>query len=135
MSGNKTFTIIKPDAFEKGYLGPIIKHIEDSNFMIKNMKLLRLNKENAKKFYGIHKEKPFFESLCEYMTSGPIIVMTLEKENAVEEFRKLIGSTNPENAEEGTIRKLYATSIESNAIHGSDSDQNAEIESDFFFSE
>ena len=133
MEGNKTFTIIKPDAFKKKYSGAIIKQIEDSGFQITNMKLLSLNKELAEKFYSIHKERPFFENLCEYMCSGPIIVMSLKKENAVEEFRKLIGSTNPENAEEGTIRKLYATSIESNAIHGSDSDENAAKEIVFFF--
>jgi len=133
MEGNKTFTIIKPDAFKKKYSGAIIKQIEDSDFKITNMKLLSLNKNLAEKFYSIHKEKPFFENLCEYMCSGPIIVMSLKKENAVEEFRKLIGSTDPEKAEEGTIRKLYATSIQANAIHGSDSDDNAKIESDFFF--
>ena len=133
MEGNKTFTIIKPDAFKKKYSGAIIKQIEDSGFQITNMKLLSLNKELAEKFYSIHKERPFFENLCEYMCSGPIIVMSLKKENAVEDFRNLIGSTDPEKAEEGTIRKLYATSIEANAIHGSDSNDNANIESDFFF--
>lgn len=133
MEGNKTFTIIKPDAFKKKYSGAIIKQIEDSGFQITNMKLLSLNRELAEKFYSIHKERPFFENLCEYMCSGPIIVMSLKKENAVEDFRKLIGSTDPEKAEEGTIRKLYATSIEANAIHGSDSDDNANIETNFFF--
>ncbi len=133
MEGNKTFTIIKPDAFKKKYSGAIIKQIEDSGFQITNMKLLSLNKDLAEKFYSIHKERPFFENLCEYMCSGPIIVMSLKKENAVEDFRKLIGSTDPEKAEEGTIRKLYATSIEANAIHGSDSDDNANIETNFFF--
>tara|TARA_B100001029_G_scaffold15190_1_gene10195 strand:- start:4174 stop:4581 length:408 start_codon:yes stop_codon:yes gene_type:complete len=133
MEGNKTFTIIKPDAFKKKYSGAIIKQIEDSGFQITNMKLLSLNKELAEKFYSIHKERPFFENLCEYMCSGPIIVMSLKKENAVEDFRRLIGSTDPEKAEEGTIRKLYATSIEANAIHGSDSDDNANIETNFFF--
>ena len=133
MEGNKTFTIIKPDAFKKKYSGAIIKQIEDSGFQITNMKLLSLNRELAEKFYSIHKERPFFENLCEYMCSGPIIVMSLKKENAVEDFRRLIGSTDPEKAEEGTIRKLYATSIEANAIHGSDSDDNANIETNFFF--
>ena len=133
IKGNKTFTIIKPDAYAKGYTGSIIKQIENSGFILKNMKLIRLNKETANKFYAIHKEKPFFNDLCEYMSSGPIVVITLEKENAVEDFRKLIGSTNPEKAKGGTIRKLYATSIQENAIHGSDSDDNAEIESNFFF--
>ena len=135
METNKTFTIIKPDAFKKKYSGAIIKQIEDSGFQITNMKLISLTKELAEKFYSIHKEKPFFTNLCEYMCSGPIIVMSLKKDNAVEDFRKLIGSTDPEKAEEGTIRKLYATSIEANAIHGSDSDDNAKIESDFFFQE
>ena len=134
MSGNKTFTIIKPDAFKSGYSGPIIKMIEDAGFSLKNMRLVRLDQESAGKFYAVHEDKPFFGRLCDYMCSGSIIVIELEKENAVEDFRKLIGATNPDNAEEGTIRKLYATSIEANAIHGSDSDENAEIEINFFFS-
>ena len=134
MSGNKTFTIIKPDAFKSGYSGPIIKMIEDAGFSLKNMRLVRLDQESAGKFYAVHEDKPFFGRLCDYMCSGSIIVIELEKENAVEDFRKLIGATNPENAEEGTIRKLDATSIEANAIHGSDSDENAEIEINFFFS-
>ena len=131
--GNKTFTIIKPDAFEAGKSGPIIEKIENAGFVIKNMRLVELDQNRASKFYSVHKEKPFFGRLCDYMCSGPIIVMELNKENAVEDFRKLIGATNPEDAEEGTIRKLYATSIEANAIHGSDSDENAEIEINFFF--
>ena len=134
MSGNKTFTIIKPDAFQSGYSGPIIQKIEEAGFSILNMRLVRLDQETAGKFYAVHEDKPFFGRLCDYMCSGPIIVIELEKENAVEDFRKLIGATNPENAGEGTIRKLYATSIEANAIHGSDSDENAEIEINFFFS-
>ena len=134
MSGNKTFTIIKPDAFSSGYSGPIIEMIEKAGFKIKNMRLIRMDNDMASNFYDVHKEKPFFDRLCDYMCSGPIIVMELSKENAVEDFRKLIGSTNPENAEEGTIRKLYATSVQANAIHGSDSDENAEIEIKFFFS-
>ena len=132
--GNKTFTIIKPDAFGAGNSGPIIEKIENTGFVIKNMRLVELDQNRASKFYSVHKEKPFFGRLCDYMCSGPIIVMELNKENAVEDFRKLIGTTNPEDAEEGTIRKLYATSIEANAIHGSDSDDNAEIEINFFFS-
>ena len=134
MSGNKTFTIIKPDAFQSGYSGPIIQKIEEAGFSILNMRLVRLDQETAGKFYAVHEDKPFFRRLCDYMCSGPIIVIELEKENAVEDFRKLIGATNPENAEDGTIRKLYATSIEANAMHGSDSDENAEIEINFFFS-
>ena len=134
MTGNKTFTIIKPDAFGAGKSGSIIKIIEEAGFSIKNMRLLKMDMEMASKFYSVHKERPFFERLCNYMCSGPIIVIELQKDNAVNDFRKLIGSTNPEDAEEGTIRKLYATSIEANAIHGSDSDENAEIEINFFFS-
>ena len=134
MSGNKTFTIIKPDAFEAAYSGPIIEKIESAGFTILNMRLERLDNTRAGKFYAVHKDKPFFDRLCAYMCSGPIIVIELEKENAVEDFRKLIGATNPEDAEEGTIRKLYAKSIEANAVHGSDSDENAQIEINFFFS-
>ena len=134
MSGNKTFTIIKPDAFSSGYSGPIIEMIEKAGFKIKNMRLIRMDNDMASNFYAVHKETPFFDRLCDYMCSGPIIVMELSKENAVEDFRKLIGTTNPEDAEEGTIRKLYATSVQANAIHGSDSDENAKIEIKFFFS-
>ena len=134
MAGNKTFTIIKPDAFKASYSGPIIEIIESAGFIIKNMRLVEMDNTMASKFYAVHKERPFFSRLCEYMCSGPIIVIELEKENAVSDFRKLIGSTNPEEAEEGTIRKRYASSIEANAIHGSDSDENAQIEIDFFFS-
>lgn len=134
MAGNKTFTIIKPDAFRAGNSGSIIKIIEKAGFGIQNMRLLKMDMEMASNFYSIHKERPFFERLCNYMCSGPIIVIELQKDNAVSDFRKLIGSTNPEDAEEGTIRKLYATSIEANAIHGADSDENAEIEINFFFS-
>ena len=134
MAGNKTFTIIKPDAFKAGNSGSIIKIIEKAGFGIQNMRLLEMDMEMASSFYSIHKERPFFARLCDYMCSGPIIVIELQKDNAVSDFRKLIGSTNPEDAEEGTIRKLYATSIEANAIHGSDSDENAEIEITFFFS-
>ena len=133
MVGHKTFTIIKPDAFKASYAGPIIEIIENAGFKIKNMRLVEMDKIMASRFYAVHKERPFFTRLCDYMCSGPIIVIELEKENAVLDFRKLIGSTNPEEAEEGTIRKKYATSIEANAIHGSDSDENAQIEIDFFF--
>ena len=133
MAGNKTFTIIKPDAFKASYSGPIIEIIESAGFIIKNMRLVEMDNTMASKFYEDHKERPFFSRLCDYMCSGPIIVIELEKENAVSDFRKLIGSTNPEEAEEGTIRKRYASSIEANAIQGSDSDENAQIEIDFFF--
>ena len=133
MAGNKTFTIIKPDAFIASYTGSIIELIERAGFNIKNMRLVEMDNTMASRFYSVHKERPFFSRLCEYMCSGPIIVIELEKENAVSDFRKLIGSTNPEEAEDGTIRKKFATSIEANAIHGSDSDENAQIEIDFFF--
>ena len=133
MAGNKSFTIINPDAFKASNSGPIIEIIESAGFIIKNMRLVEMDNTMASKFYAVHKERPFFSRLCEYMCSGPIIVIELEKENAVSDFRKLIGSTNPEEAEEGTIRKKYASSIEANAIHGSDSDENAQIEIDFFF--
>ena len=133
MAGNKTFTISKPDTFKASYTGSIIEIIERAGFSIKNMRLVEMNNTMASRFYSVHKEKPFFSRLCRYMCSGPIIVIELEKENAVSDFRKLIGSTNPEEAEEGTIRKKFASSIEVNAIHGSDSDENAQIEIDFFF--
>lgn len=126
--------MIKPDAFASGHSGAILKHIESAGFKIKAMKLIQLSKEKAGEFYAIHKERPFFGELVAFMSSGPIIAAILEKENAVEDFRKLIGATNPANAEEGTIRKLYARSVGENAIHGSDSNENAEIEGNFFFS-
>jgi nucleoside-diphosphate kinase len=135
MSGKTTFTMIKPDAFAEGHSGVIIKMIEEAGFRIKAMKLTRLSERKAGQFYAVHKERPFYNDLCRYMSSGPIIPIILEKENAVEDFRALIGATNPADAAEGTIRKLFATSIEANAIHGSDSDENAEIEGAFFFSE
>ena len=134
MAGNLTFTMIKPTAFKNNYAGPILKMINEAGFVIKAMKLTRLSAEQAGAFYAVHKGKPFYESLVEFMSSGPIIAAILEKENAVEDFRTLIGATNPENADEGTIRKLYATSLQQNAVHGSDSDENAAIEADFFFS-
>ncbi|MCS7004632.1 MAG: nucleoside-diphosphate kinase [Cytophagales bacterium] len=134
MATNRTFTMIKPDAFADGNSGAILKMIEEAGFKIKAMKTVRLTAEQAGKFYAVHKERPFYNDLCRYMSSGPIIAAILEKENAVADFRKLIGATNPANAEPGTIRKLFAKSIEANAIHGSDSDENAEIESRFFFS-
>lgn len=133
MSTNRTFTMIKPDAAEAGNTGGIIKMIEEAGFKIIAMKRTQLTQASAGKFYAVHAERPFYTSLCEYMSSGPIVPMILEKDNAVADFRKLIGATNPANAEEGTIRKIYAKSIEANAIHGSDSDENAEIEGAFFF--
>ncbi len=135
MATNRTFTMIKPDATGAGYTGKIIDHIIGAGFKIKAMKWTKLSTEEAQKFYEIHKERPFYGELVEYMTSGPIVAMILEKDNAVADFRTLIGATNPEEAAEGTIRKLYATSIAANAVHGSDSDENAEIEGTFFFSE
>lgn len=134
MAGILTFTMIKPDAVEAGNTGAITKMIEESGFRIVSMKKTMLTKERAGEFYEVHKERPFYQDLCNYMSSGPIIPMILEKENAVEDFRKLIGATNPKEAAEGTIRNLFAKSIEANAIHGSDSDQNALIEGSFFFS-
>lgn len=131
---NKTFTMIKPDAVEKGHTGAILNDIISAGFKIVAMKYIQLSKEDASSFYAIHKERPFFNDLIEFMTSGPIVAAILEKDNAVEDFRKLIGATNPEEAEEGTIRRKYAKSIDANAIHGSDSDANAKIEGDFFFS-
>lgn len=126
--------MIKPDAMKKGYAGAIIERIIKEGFKIKALKMLKLSAEKAGEFYAVHKERPFYGELVDYMSSGPIIAAILEKENAVESFRKLIGATNPANAEEGTIRKLYAASIAENAIHGSDSDENAKIEGDFMFS-
>jgi nucleoside-diphosphate kinase len=134
MSGNITFTMIKPDAVSAGYTGLIINKFNENGFKVRAMRLERLSKENAEAFYAVHKERPFFASLVEFMTSGPIVAAMLEKENAVEDFRKLIGSTNPADAAEGTVRKLFARSIQENAVHGSDSDENAAIEAAFFFS-
>lgn len=127
--------MIKPDAFEAGNSGAIIKMIEEAGFKINAAKLTKLTPENAGAFYAVHKERPFYGDLVKYMSSGAIIAMILEKDNAVEDFRKLIGATNPAEAAEGTIRKMFAKSIEANAIHGSDSDENAAIEGSFFFSQ
>jgi nucleoside-diphosphate kinase len=135
MSGITTFTMIKPDAFEAGSTGLILNKIIENGFKIKALRLTSLSKEKAEAFYAVHSERPFFSSLVEFMSSGPIIAAILEKENAVESFRKLIGATNPTEAAEGTIRKLYATSIQFNAVHGSDSDENAIIEANFFFNQ
>ena len=133
MAGHQTFTMIKPTAFKKNYAGAILNMITGAGFRIKAMKLTRLTPELAAAFYAVHRGKPFFDSLVEFMSSGPIVAVILEKENAVEEFRNFIGATNPENASEGTIRNLYGTNLQQNAVHGSDSDENAVIESDFFF--
>lgn len=130
---DKTFTMIKPDAVADGYIGGILNQINEAGFRIVAMKMTQLSVSDAQQFYAIHKERPFFGELVEYMTSGPIVAAILEKANAVEDFRKLIGATDPSKAEEGTIRKKYAKSIAANAIHGSDSDENAEIEGNFFF--
>ena len=131
---NLTFTMIKPDAVADGNMGGILKMIEAAGFTVKAAKLTRLTPETAGKFYEVHKERPFYADLCAYMSSGPLVAAVLGKDNAVADFRKLIGATNPANAEEGTIRKIYAKSIEANAVHGSDSDENALIEAGFFFS-
>ena len=134
MRNTYTFSMIKPDAVESGYIGPILDKITSSGFKIIAMKFTQLSSREAEKFYDIHKTKSFFGELIKFMTRGPIVAMVLEKDNAVDNFRTLIGSTNPEQAEEGTIRKLYANSVGENAIHGSDSDENAKIESVFHFS-
>ncbi|MFA5574193.1 MAG: nucleoside-diphosphate kinase [Brumimicrobium sp.] len=134
MAGNRTFTMIKPDAVRAGNIGNILQMMTDGGFKIVAMKYRQLTEEQAKKFYEVHKERPFYSELVEFMTSGPIVAAILEKENAVEDFRKLIGATNPAEAAEGTIRKKYATSVGENAVHGSDSDKNAKIEGDFHFS-
>lgn len=131
---NRTFTMIKPDAVENGHIGAILEKINSAGFKIVAMKLTKLSKEKAEKFYEVHNERPFFGELVAFMSRGPIVAAILEKNNAVEEFRKLIGATNPAEAEEGTIRNLYATSMGENAVHGSDSDSNAEIEGAFHFS-
>ncbi|MCG8384131.1 MAG: nucleoside-diphosphate kinase [Cytophagales bacterium] len=134
MAGNRTFTMIKPDAVAAGNTGAITKMIEEAGFKIIAMKKTYMSKDRAGQFYEVHKERPFYNDLTTYMSSGPIIPMILEKENAVEDFRALIGATNPKEAAPGTIRALFAKSIEANAIHGSDSDDNAKIEGGFFFS-
>ena len=131
---NKTLAIIKPDAVNKNVIGEIVAMITKAGFSVKGMKLTKLSTEQAGKFYAVHKERPFYNDLVSYMSSGPVVPLSLEKENAVEDFRKLIGATDPTKADEGTVRKLYGASIEANAIHGSDSDDNAFIETSFFFS-
>lgn len=133
MSGNRTFTMIKPDAVRAGNIGNILQMINAAGFRIVAMKLTQMSKERAGQFYAVHKERPFYGELCDFMSSGPIVAAILEKDNAVEDFRTLIGATNPANAAEGTIRKRYATSVGENAVHGSDNDENAAIESAFHF--
>ena len=135
MATNRTFTMIKPDAVADGNIGGITKMIEEAGFKIIAMKYTRLTNELAGKFYEVHKERPFYGELVEYMSSGSIVAAILEKDNAVEDFRALIGATNPVDAAEGTIRKLYAKSIGENAVHGSDSDENADLEGNFHFSQ
>lgn len=134
MSGNITFTMIKPDAVKNGYIGKILDQIISNGFQVRAMKYIHLSEEKAGEFYDIHRERPFFNDLVSFMTSGPIVAAVLEKDNAVSDFRTLIGATDPTKAEAGTIRNLYAKSIDANAIHGSDSDENAAIEAGFFFS-
>ena len=134
MNGNKTFTMIKPDAVRNGHIGVILNQITEAGFKIVAMKYTRLSLEKAGEFYAVHSARPFFGELTEFMSSGPIVAAILEKENAVEDFRKLIGATDPSKAEAGTIRALYATNVGENAVHGSDSDENAQIEGNFFFS-
>ncbi|MCH1437950.1 MAG: nucleoside-diphosphate kinase [Flavobacteriales bacterium] len=134
MATNRTFTMLKPDAVQNGHIGAILEKINAAGFRIVAMKMTQLSKVDAEAFYAIHSERPFFGELVEYMTSGPIVSAILEKDNAVDDFRTLIGATNPAEAAEGTIRKMYAESIAANAVHGSDSDENAAIESAFHFS-
>lgn len=126
--------MLKPDAIQNGNIGAILDHITKAGFRIVAMKYTKLSTESAGKFYEVHKERPFYNDLVSYMSSGPIVAAILEKENAVEDFRKIIGATDPAKAEPGTIRNLYAKSIDANAVHGSDSDENAEIEGNFYFS-
>ena len=135
MSGKRTFTMIKPDGIESNNMGNILQDIINAGFAIKAMKLTRLTTAQAEAFYAVHKERPFYGELVEYMTSGPIVAAILEKENAVADFRTLIGATNPAEADAGTIRAKYAESLAKNAVHGSDSDENAVIECDFHFTE
>jgi nucleoside-diphosphate kinase len=133
MATNRTFTMLKPDSVEKGYVGAILEKINASGFRIVAMKMTQMTTADAQEFYAVHNERPFYGELVEYMTRGPIVAAILEKDNAVEDFRALIGATNPADAAEGTIRKLYAASMGENAVHGSDSDENAKIEGFFHF--
>ncbi|WP_310398081.1 nucleoside-diphosphate kinase [Hymenobacter sp.] len=133
MATNRTFTMIKPDAVQENHIGGILHMMEAGGFRVVELQKISLTAERAGQFYAVHAERPFYNDLVRYMSSGPIVAAVLEKDNAVTDFRTLIGATNPANAEEGTIRKKYAKSIEANAVHGSDSDENAQIEADFFF--
>ncbi|MFB0938437.1 MAG: nucleoside-diphosphate kinase [Urechidicola sp.] len=133
MATNRTFTMLKPDSVEKGYVGAILEKINASGFRIVAMKMTQMTTADAQEFYAVHNERPFYGELVEYMTRGPVVAAILEKDNAVEDFRALIGATNPADAAEGTIRKLYAASMGENAVHGSDSDENAKIEAFFHF--
>lgn len=133
MSGNLTLTMIKPEAVEKGYTGAILKKIQDAGFEVSAMKMYQLSRKQAESFYEVHKGKPFYEFLCDYMCSGPIVAAVLKKDNAVTDFRTLVGKTNPDEAAEGTIRKEFAESGSKNAVHGSDSDENAQLELAFHF--
>ena len=132
---NRTFSIIKPDATKRNITGAINKIIEENNLIIVAQRRIKLSKEKAEGFYAIHKEKPFFNDLIEYMTSGPVIVQVLEGPNAVEKYRDIMGATNPDNAKSGTIRKVHALNIQENSVHGSDSNENAKIEINYFFEE
>ena len=134
MATNRTFTMLKPDAVENGHTGAILEKMNAAGFRIVAMKKTQMTKADAETFYAVHNERPFFGELVAFMTRGPIVAAILEKDNAVEDFRTLIGATNPAEAAEGTIRKIYAESIAANAVHGSDSDENAKIEGDFHFS-
>jgi nucleoside-diphosphate kinase len=134
IKGHITFTMIKPGAVSNEFIGPIMSMINQAGFHIAALKYVRLDKEEASEFYSVHRDKPFYGALVDFMTSGPIVAAILQKENAVADYRSLIGATDPTKAENGTIRKLFAESVEKNAVHGSDSDDNAELESDYFFS-
>lgn len=135
MKENKTLTIIKPGAVSNEHIGPILHMINEAGFHIAAMKFFKLTRSSAAKFYDIHSDKSWYRELVEFMTSGPVVVAILEKDNAVQDYRKLMGATNPEEAQQGTIRKLFGGSVQKNAVHGSDSDENAKIECDFFFSQ
>lgn len=132
---NRTFTMIKPDGVANNYIGPILAKINEAGFRIVAMKYTRLTPDQAGQFYAVHNQRPFYNDLVKYMSSGPIVAVILEKENAIEDFRTLIGATDPAKAAPGTIRNLFAKSIEANAVHGSDSDENATLEGNFFFSQ
>jgi len=134
MTGNITFTMIKPKAMENGHMGSILAMIIENGFKIRALKLTRMTREQAMEFYAVHKGRPFYDGLTRFMSSGPIVAAVLEKENAVKAYRDFIGATNPAEATEGSVRALYGTDIEANAVHGSDSDENAQIEASFFFS-